>query len=399
MKTKEETAKKAGLALIVSDQIDRIDPFLKNSTLPTNQDMGISYALIGNKDNSYQSIAQNLPDLLAEGKNKSIYVLDDGHWLGLYYNAGEKKLYFIDSFGHDYQDYKKTTAQINASLENHPDITIENLYTNKIQFAEHDLKNCGRFVGMALVLLDSGVKPEEFKRLDSPLVINTPKMTNASLALAQEIDNALFGDQEQKKLSNLRTEITPILLKKALTQYTQIVNDEVKKQGITSAREIIDILENSEPQAPKPEINVHEDLRVGLIETAADSIYTLADSNEKQAQKLIACLQNFIESPNQKNAEQLYDLLSKTLDEATISSRTSNVEKQVIDQDGFSQAEMEQAIKASLQTNPEVKQSSLKEKFITCKECLSLFIRTIGTNIQDKFKSYPEKSLQSNARG
>lgn len=396
MKTQEEIAKKADLDLIVSDQIDLIAPFLKNSTLPTNQEMGISYELIGNKDASFQSISNNLPDLLAEGKNKSIYVLDGGHWLGLYYNAGEKKLYFIDSFGYDYNDYKNTTAQINASLKDYPNITIENLYTNKIQFAEHDVENCGRFVGMALVLLDSGVKPEEFKRLDSPLVINTPKMTNASLALAEEIDNALFGDQEQKKLSNLRTEITPILLKKALGRYMTTVNEEVKKQGITSAREIIDILENrNEHQVPEPEINVLEDFRVELIATAADSIYTLADSNEKQAQKLIACLQNFIESPNQKNAE----LLNKILDESTIQSYSSSLEKQAIDKDGFSKAEMDQAIKASLQANAEVKQNSLKEKFNTCKESLSLYIKTIGTNIKNKFKLSPEKSVQSNARG
>lgn len=352
MKTKEEIAKKADLDLIISDQIGLIRPFLKNSTLP-------NYELIGGKDTSFQAISNTLPNLLAEGKNKSIYVLDDGHWLGLYYNAREKKLYFIDSFGHDYKDYKKTHAQIKTSLAIYRDIKIENLYTQKIQFAEVEAKNCGRFVGMTLVLLDHGVNPKEFKRLDSSVTINTPRMTNASLALAEEIDQTLFSESNKNGLSSLRAELAPIRLKQALKEYTTVVNDEVKKN---------------------------------IIENTNDIIYKLAETDEQQAKKLIIGLQNFTESPNQHNAQTL----KKIMQEQHSHLLTQDSSNSAIDSDGFSKTEMEQAIQASLESsNSAAKQSTLKEKLYTCMESLRLFINTIGTNISNKFKSSPEKSSQS----
>ena len=413
MKTKEEIAKKANLDLIISDQIDLIKPFLKNSTLPTSQDIEhdreMSYELIGGKDTSFQSISQNLPALLSEGKNKSIYVLDDGHWLGLYYNEGEKKLYFIDSFGHDYKVYENTAAQIKESLKIYPDIEIENLYKQKIQFAKVDKKNCGRFVGMTLVLLDHGVKPEEFQRLDSPIEIKTARMTNASLALAAEIDQTLFSESNKNGLSNLRTELAPIKLKKALNEYMTVVNDEVRKNIIGMTNDIIDELEKSD---------------------------------ETQAQKLTMGLQNFTESPNQHNAKTLEKIMQE---------QYSNLPKQdssnpVVDSDAFSPDDLQKAIQASLESaqpevkqpimqdqlshlptkdsdnqdvdskgfsqdatnkpiqasvksaNSEVKQSNLKEKLYTCIESLRLFINTIGTSISNKFKSSPEKSPSSKSR-
>lgn len=357
MKTKEEV-KEADLDLIMSDQFNLITPFLKNSTLPTNQELKISYELIGDQDTHFQSISKILPNLLAEGQDKSIYVNDDGHWVGLYYKADAQKLYFIDSLGHDYKDYKKTNEQIQKSLEIYPDIKIENLYKQRIQFAEVDRNNCGRFVGMALVLLDSGMDPKEFQRLDSPINITTPRMTNASLTLAEEIDQTLFVNSNQNGLSNLRTELAPIRLKKALKEYMTVVNDEVKKN---------------------------------IIETTADIIYKLADTDEKQAQKLISCLQNFTESPSQHNAQTLEKIMQE---------QYSYLSKQHdINNDGFSKAEIEQAIKASLQSSySETKQSSLKEKLYTGIESLRLFINTIGINISNRFKSSPEKAPPSKSR-
>jgi hypothetical protein len=395
MKTKEEIAKEANLDLIDDEQINLIAPFLKNSTLPPIDTTVLSCALIGKNDTSFRSISQNLPALLSEGKNKSIYVLDDGHWLGLYYKAEEKKLYFIDSYGHDYKDYEKTTAQIQKSLEAYPDITIENLYKQKIQFAEVDKNNCGRFVGMTLVLLDSGVKPEEFQRLGSPIIneIVNPRITNASLELAAKIDRTLFSESQ----TNVDTTIAPIRLKQALKEYMAVVNDEVRKNIIGMTNEIIETLAGVNKEAIKESTStiVNDEVRTNTIEKTTDMIYTLADTDEQQAKKLIMGLQDFVESPNRHNAERL----NKILDETNTKLHLSNSENQAIDKDGFSKYEIDQAIKASLKSaNSEVKQSSLKEKFHACQESLRLFINTIGTSISSKFNSSPEKSPSSKSR-
>lgn len=356
MKTKEEIAKKADLDLIISDDIYYIRKFLKNSTVPIDPTTAAPYELSNSNQQGEYSIQKHLPKLLEEGQNKSIYVNDDGHWVGLYYQADEQKLYFIDPLGYRYNQYSKINNQLIKLQETYPDIKIENLYTQKIQFAEVDVKNCGRFVGMTLVLLDHGTKPEEFQRLDSPIKITTARMTNASLALAAEIDQTLFSESNKNGLSDLRTKLAPIRLKKALKEYMTVVNDEVKKN---------------------------------IIENTNDIIYKLAETDEQQAKKLIIGLQNFTESPDQLNAQTLENIMQE---------QYSNLPND-IDKDGFSKTEMEQAIQASLKSaNSEEKTGSLKEKVYTCIESLRLFINTIGTSITNRFKPSPEKVPQSKAR-
>ena len=361
MKTKEEIAKKTDLDLIISDDIYYIGKFLKKSTVPIDDITEAPYELSSDKEYRGHSISTHLSNFLAEGQDKSIYVNDDGHWVGLYYKADAQKLYFIDPLGHKYEQYSKIAEQLTALKQVYPLIEIENLYKQKIQFAEVDVNNCGRFVGMTLVLLDNGVKPEEFQRLDSQIDINTTRMTNASLALAAEIDQTLFSESNKNGLSNLRTELAPIRLKKALNEYMAVVNDEVRKN---------------------------------TIEQTTDRIYQLADTDETQAQKLIMGLKNFIESPDRHNAEQL----NKILNETNAKLHHSNVQNQDVDSKGFSQDATNKPIQASVKSADSEVKPSLKEKLYTCIESLSLFINTIGTSISNKFKSPPEKSPLSKSR-
>ncbi len=383
MKTKEEIAKKTDLDLIISDDIYYIGKFLKKSTVPIDDITEAPYELSSDKEYRGHSISTHLSNFLAEGQDKSIYVNDDGHWVGLYYKADAQKLYFIDPLGHKYEQYSKIAEQLTALKQVYPLIEIENLYKQKIQFAEVDVNNCGRFVGMTLVLLDNGVKPEEFQRLDSQIDINTTRMTNASLALAAEIDQTLFSESNKNGLSNLRTELAPIRLKKALNEYMAVVNDEVRKNIIEQTTDIIDTLKV-----------VNDEVRKNTIEQTTDRIYQLADTDETQAQKLIMGLKNFIESPDRHNAEQL----NKILNETNAKLHHSNVQNQDVDSKGFSQDATNKPIQASVKSADSEVKPSLKEKLYTCIESLSLFINTIGTSISNKFKSPPEKSPLSKSR-
>ncbi|MCP5369659.1 MAG: hypothetical protein H6909_03110 [Rickettsiaceae bacterium] len=377
---KKEIAQKANLDLIVSDDIELLAASLQNSELPTHPDVGHIHELTNNSaTGTGYNLQERLPGLLSEGKNKSIYINDDGHWIGLYYNAHDKKLYFIDSYGHDYNDYKKTAAQIKESLKNYPEIKIENLYKQKIQFADYDKRNCGRFLGMTLVLLDHGIKPEEFQRLDSSVIINTPKMTNASLTLAKEIDTILFTYNNQDNEPAIQSVVASQNLRAALTKYMKVVNQEVKQQ---------------------------------IIEKTSNIIYDLADKDEKQARAIIESLQNFVREPNTKNIEELDQFIKNINVSVIVTPKNPD-----IDREGFSITETNKAIQKSLEiktispknelNNPvdtknlpstSNKVAKFKKKIQDCRDAIALFKQTITKAIEKKFSRSLRTKLSPSSR-